>query len=362
MNIAVIDPPVQFENYLYQEECCYNRVRVWQVPARSLHVASQIGADYVRPPASWKAFAEAAAEYDTVYLLYTPPLMRWLDAPMELRSKIVVVVNPPILREMVVTWGFREAIAVSEFGLDVAERFWPLFDGRPATIQAASGCPHGCHFCTWSYRAFSPRRWANPSVTAELANRSIRPYLICPQLTGVASWVAAFAAARRLPFNGFSTDLNCAHMPSFEADIRTLAEVGLDKAVVGTEAFCDQSLRRLGCPHTLEQSRRMMHLLAELAIEGTYQLRRGYGETLQEIDQTANNLIELLRSLPPNSPVRIRAGPVYYWHESELLVDLKTKWVAPLGYSVRVEDQDQERLNAWQRCYDNIRAAGFDCR
>ena len=360
---VVIDPPVQGGQYLYQEECCYNRTRQWQVPARALHVATDLGADYIPPPRSWSDFRVAVNQYDEAWLIFTCPLQRFLDVPGDLRRRITAVVNPPTCKRSVANWGFSRLQTTADFGLDVNERFWALFDGAPATIQVNSGCPYRCQFCVWNRAIFRPRRWADPMLVAELSSRARNPYLICSQITGDHQWIETFVNARRCPEGPFATDLNCAHLPAYDRDIRRLAAAGMTRAVVGTEAFSDISLRRLGCPHTVAQSRLMFELLAELAVVGVYQLRRGFGESLEEIAETTKALLEIAETTEAhNAPHEIRVGPVYYWHESELSRTINTKRVAPIGFSVAVENMEPARLDAWNATYKTLRAAGWNVR
>lgn len=362
MKTVVIDPPKQECGYLYQEECCYNTCPQWQVPARALHIATDLGADYVQPPDNWDEFGAVVNRYDEAYMLFTPPLLRWLNVPMELRPRITAVANPPTMKGLIDTWGFKRVLATSDFGLDVAPRFWSMFDGATATIQANSGCVFRCNYCTWNRSVFTPIRWADPVLVGELSSRASRSWVLCSQLTGQAEWIRRFINARSLPFNDFATDLNAAHMPHFEGDIRSLAEVGMNRAIVGTEAFFEQSLKRLHCPHTVAQARQLMLLLAEVRVEGIYEIRRGYGETLEEIAETRDTVLSILGEIDKDAPLRINVGPIYYWHDSDLMRSIETRWVSPLGYNVRVERMDRERLDAWQACYDAIKAAGWQVR
>jgi hypothetical protein len=142
----VIDPPRQDGRVLYQEECCYNRNEQWQVPARALHVATEVDAVYIPPLESWDEFCAAVRQYDETWMIYTLPLSRYLDVPQEARSRITAVVNPRGSTTDVSSLGFRAIASTMDFGLDVAERFWCLYGGNEATIQVNSGCPFAMYF------------------------------------------------------------------------------------------------------------------------------------------------------------------------------------------------------------------------
>jgi radical SAM superfamily enzyme YgiQ (UPF0313 family) len=296
-------------------------------------------------------------------MLYTFPLSRWLDVPQELRSKIWAVRNPIGCPGDLEKEGFRGDVPTIGFELNVDETFWYLYEDRPATIQANSGCPYRCEPCVWNRTIFPRRQWAHPVVTGQLSSLAKNPYVICSQLTGDHEWLEAFVEARRLPLNTFSTDLNAAHVEKYEADIRRLAEAGMTRAIVGVEALSDSALRKIRCPHTVEQARKMFALLAELGVEGVYQIRYGYGETLAEIQETRRTLTEVAETCNlAEAPHGIRTGGFYYWHESHLSRSLKLRTVAPLGYPVQVEDVDEARRAAWVETYGLWKELGLDVR
>ena len=361
---VVIDPPkTEDGRFLYQEECCYNLCPEWQVPARALHIASDIDGAYVPPLDSWELFAAAVESYEAVWMLYTFPLSQFLAVPERLRSKIFAVTNPHQCSSNIDAAGFKGITSTIGFGLNVDERFWFLYDNQPATIQVNSGCPYQCEYCVWSRQAFPRRQWANPVVCGQLSSLARAPYLICSQITGEPQWVAAFIGARTQPFNAFSTDLNCAHLPNFTEDIRALAEVGMSRAIVGIEAMAPNSLRRLGCAHTIGQARAMFGLLTELGVEGVFQLRYGYGETIEEIEESTRALAAVAEDFPGATDLHeIRAGAIYYWFESDLSRSLTLRTVAPLGYPVSVEAGTPERREAWLAAYETLRAAGWTVR
>jgi hypothetical protein len=210
---------------------------------------------------------------------------------------------------------------------------------------------------------FPDRRWADPTLVANLSNRANASYLICSQITGDHEWLEAFVSSRSPPYNTFSTDLNCVHSPRYDDDVQRLAEVGLTRAVVGVEALSERSIERLGCPHNVIQARAMFALLAELRVYGCYQLRRGYGETIEEIEETTQALVAIATDLKAHrAPHVIRVGAIYFWHSSELSRSLRLKTVAPLGFPVQIEDMEPERIQAWNTSYATLRAAGWNVR
>jgi len=362
MSCVVIDPPRQQGKYVYQEECCFSLISGWQVPARALHIATQLDAPYIPPLESWDEFASAVDQYDAAWMIYSFPLSNWLDVPQRVRGKITAVCNPHTCSASLDGAGFKATETTLAYGLDVAERLWPLFEGNHATIQVNSGCPFGCHYCVWNREAF-PRKWlwADPKLVAELSNRAKNPYLICSQITGDHQWIDAFLTERKpITSDEFSTDLNCAHMPAYEHDIRRLAENGMRTAVVGTEAFSDTSLARLGCPHTVDQSRQMVKLLAELWVTGKYQLRYGYGETIEEIEENTRNLLRIAYDANlVDSPHSIHVGAIFYWHPSKLSESLATVNHVRHGVPCQVQAPDEERKQAWLRSYAALRDAGL---
>lgn len=363
MTRVVMDPPIYRGQYVQQEECCFCMCDTWSVPARPLHIATDLDAPYIPPLRNWDEFAHAVSQYDEAWMVFTPPQQRYLQVPPEVRDRITAVCNPPTCQDWLQDWGFRNVVPTTDFNLDVAERLWPFFNDQKSVIQVNSGCPYRCHYCVWNREVFPDRRWADPKLVAHLSARSNYSYLLCSQITGDHGWIETFLTERRNSVTPFWTDLNCAHLPAFESDIRRLAKAGMRQAMVGTEAFCEPSLNRLACPHTVAQSRLMFDLLTDLGVRGTFQLRRGFGEEAEEIVETTDMLLQLAKERPEHLSLQtLRSGPYYYWHHSVLSDSIRTKWVSPLGYEVEVEDMDDERLSLWNQSYDKLREAGWRVR
>jgi len=364
METVVIDPPVTSNGlYLYQEEGCYDLTDKWYVPGRALHVASAMDASYIPPLDNWTLFAEAVSHYDDVWMIYTVPLECYLQVPTEVRSKITIVKNPHAIPADLTRLGFKRVVSSSAFDLNVSERFWWLFDNQLATVQVADGCPYQCQFCPWHRHVFPYRRWADPRVSAELTQRANFPYLICPQITGNREWLAEFIRCLGFSSNPFWTDLNCAHLPAYEDDIRTLAQRGMTLAIVGMEFLVDECLRRIGCSHRVEQAKHMVRLLTELGVRGEYQLRYGHGETIEQIEETTDILLRLADELDISKKLHcLTTGPFYYWFPSDLSRSLKLTTVEPLGFPRLMEDVEKDRMDAWLTAYEKLRQAGWEVR
>jgi pyruvate-formate lyase-activating enzyme len=362
--IAVMEPPRYDKMFLFQEECCWDMNTLWRVPGRSLQMASALECDFWESSASPDQFWNRVDSYDEVHMIVTYPLWNefsWLrQASPEQKRKIRAYVNPPSYTER----HERETEIISypvNFKLHydplrISERFYPLFDEALSVVQIASGCQFHCRYCVWPSQS---RYVADPVQAADLTDRSKRAYLLCPQITGSHQWIDRFVSARKR-HNKFSTDLNAVHSDAFQDDIKRLAGVGLDIAVVGTEAFTDSCLLKLGCPHTMKQTENTIKILGEAEVNGFYEWRSGYGETAEEIRGMADWLVTLAGRLPVSEYRHILStGPINYWEGTRLPLPEKVIEVDLHGFKVIREKLNERRRMEWREAYSRVRNAGW---
>ena len=374
----VFDPPKHAGKYVFQEECCWDLRAMPTVPARALQVAAAVGAEYVEPFESWTEVGDRMGELltepgVTFYLLMTRPLWAAFEGAQailaDLQARWTILANPsdsvewfaerfPAAKVLPIDAPFNGDALPHPLWVDFARlcKRYPM-----ATLQAASGCPYGCRYCVWGGRK---TRWADPVRTGWLSCTDVgEMYLLAPQLTGDDDWAASFILTRqqRAGERTFKTTLNCAYVETHERAIVGFAGVGMDRALVGTEAFCDAALKRLGCPHTVAQAAAMVRLLARLGVSARYELRTGYGETVAEIDEAAANLAAL-GPTAATGPHVLRVGRIIYWPSSRLPLPAETETIEPYGVPVVREKLDVARQAAWQRCFATARAAGWKVR
>lgn len=362
--------------FVFQEECCWGLFGSWTVPAKTLQVASALDADFIEPATSWADIVESTTDYDECYLVLSYPL--WIafegfaELDAEIQRKFTLIINPgtavdwvaerlPTARVVPIDYNFVEGPENSKRLPAIAERFYRYFDGsRKTTIQAASGCPFGCRYCVWRRRR---TRWADAAQVAELSANIDNAYILAPQLTGNPDWVSLFVARRREmgKYTRFKSTLNCAHIDKYSDDIRQLSQVGLHHAEIGTEAFSDSALKKLGCSHTVDQEERMLQLAAELGLSVQFELRSGYGETSSEIEEMADNLERIgLRTGVAGIQHKLHIGPLYYWPGTMLPIPNDVLRRTQNGIETVQERLSDDQKVAWNRCYKTARDAGWN--
>ena len=355
---CVIEPPKYNNKFLLQEECCITFSDSWQVPAGSLRIATYRSTDFIPPPQNWIEFENIIKEYNTVYLVFSYNCIKVLNVPRHLRYKVIIVTNPSTFVWNVEYWKFKAIERLVDYPLKIDPKFWHLYKDKHSIIQIASGCQFKCHYCVWNRTLGYKIQWADPIDCAYLSDISASSYLLCPQITGNSPWVIEFLNSRKTN-KPFYTDVNCVHIDKYEDDLRKLAIKGLNRAVVGTEAFSDISLKKLGCPHTVEQSIHMISLLSSLNIFGAYQLRRGFGETVEEILETRENLIKIAQDLNIKEiPHKVTVGPIYYWHNSPLMPENK-EYIEHSGFPIAIQKLTPEINQVWLDTYKIMEEKGW---
>lgn len=378
--MLVIDPPLFKEDngrnrYIFQEECCWDLRGGWTIPARSLQLASALGADYEPPCDSWDQVARKASKYDQCYMVMTYALWCAFKGFSELKDEVQQRFTILANSAGTVSWFSEHTKAGEVVGIDtpmggdkdnrqlplIDRRFWDYFDGqRNVTIQAASGCPFGCKYCVWRRRK---TRWADPNQVADLSASVNNAYILAPQLTGNNDWLTRFVARRLEKSTSvpFRSTLNCTHVSKHEEQIRQLKRVGLVHAEIGTEAFSDSAIRKLGCSHTMELTEKMVALVAELGISAQFELRYGYGETAEEIDEMRENLMRIGKNMQIANVVhRLHTGPIFYWPGTELPMPSNILRQQRNGIETIRESLSEEQKRSWKRCHESARKVGWN--
>lgn len=370
---TVVDPPKHRGQYVFQEECCWDLRQAPTVPARSLQMVKTCDGPYRDLATEGIEWQDFTCDAPMIWAVVTYPLWSAFEGmrqiPKDVQQRMYLLVNPGSacswVREQLPD--MHQVMPVETEFLQGAIETPPerLFEGlartcRHTTLQVASGCPYGCRYCVW---AGQKTRWADPGAVAYLSTMPTGElYLLAPQLTGSDEWAVRFCEGREKHGGGppFKTALNCAHVRKHEESLHEFAAAGMVRACVGTEAFSESALERLGCPHTVEDARHMIRLLGELNVFGRYELRIGYGESLEEIAETQGRLVSMALTLKPqNIPHILRVGRFIYWPGTRLPMPESFEVTEPYGVPVIRERLDPEKLMAWERCFDAARRAGW---
>lgn len=383
-NVAVLLPrSANGQAFLMQEECC------WSASSRStpnlpLRIAAARMADGCdvaildMPLDPTHAEIDHLSVYDEIRLVHTWALgdelaQLVIDLARRYGHRVNLIANP---------YGSLGALGsvYSDCGRSIGdldpERRLPI-SRVPASLwrewtrvlyQYATGCFYNCPFCVWQNRLHAKRPEIAADDIAALLQKIPNAFsddsgdamfLLGPSVTWSEAWLARLLA--RMPRVYWSADINVREIVAAPKIIPSLGRSGLRRVCMGIEFLTERLLERLGKGHSVAEAIGAMAQLQANDIRYRFSLRRGIGETLDDMNRLRMNL-ELMAS-HGLSPDHIYLGRMAEWPGvpwiDRLAPGAETENIGTERFTRRAVKITDELKEAWASTHDFCSAQGW---
>jgi len=210
----------------------------------------------------------------------------------------------------------------------VPSHYWQRY--KAAVYQATRGCCYHCSFCVWGGSTVTDTTFRlRPAAQVASNLRQLRElstaargkplplYLLAAQLTSSDVWIREFHAEMAGEPYQFQSNVNLGDLTAEK--MRLLMECGLSSTSVGLEAGATPLLYKLGKPYTFERALHGLLTLQEVGIKWRAHVRYGFGETAEDVEESAENVHRMRHA--GLKRLRVDFAPIVHYEGTRILAE-----------------------------------------